>query len=86
MEKEGSLGAVCCIMDDSVLDRLLCEGWRGRTGIGGCGGASTMAVSEELLLPVEDRDRDCGVEVREAIISISDESESPCGIAVKYVA
>jgi hypothetical protein len=26
-----------------------------------------MVVSEEPLLPLDDRDRDCGVEVREAI-------------------
>ena len=51
-----------------VVDGLLVDGFRSRTGrLGDCGGASIMVVSDELLLP--DRDRDCGVEVREAISS-----------------
>jgi hypothetical protein len=62
---EGSDEGAC-----DVVDGLLVEGFRRRTGrLGDFGGASSMAVSEEPLLPVEDcdRDRDRGVEVREAI-------------------
>jgi hypothetical protein len=37
-----------------------------------------MVVSEEPLLPLEDRDRDCGVEVREAIpVGLG---RKPCGV------
>jgi hypothetical protein len=64
---EGSNEGAC-----DAVDGLLAEGFRRRTGrLGDFGGASSMAVSEEPLLPVEDcdRDRDCGVEVREAILS-----------------
>ena len=62
-EKAGSEAVLGPGMDGLLVDRA-----RKRTGrLGGCGGASTMAVSEELLLPVDERDRECGVEVREAI-------------------
>jgi hypothetical protein len=64
-EKVGSDDAVF-----SAADRLLVDGWRGRTGrLGDCGGASSIVVSEDPLLPVDERDRDCGVEVRDAISS-----------------
>jgi hypothetical protein len=44
------------------------EGFRRRTRrLGDLGGASSMVVSEEPLLPLDERDRDCGVEVREAM-------------------
>lgn len=47
---------------------MLCDGLRRRTGrLGVCGGASIMVVSDELLLPDAERERDCGVDVREAI-------------------
>lgn len=56
----GSEGALCA--DAVVLPR---DAGRGRTGVSG--GASCMVVSEEALLPVEDRDR--GVEAREAMMA-----------------
>jgi hypothetical protein len=67
MRSRSSLGReVGC----DVVDGALVEGWRRRTGrLGVCGGASSMAVSEEPLLPVEERDRDRGVEARDAISS-----------------
>jgi hypothetical protein len=62
-EKDGSNEAVC-----DAADGLLVDGFRRRTGrLGDFGGASSMAVSEEPLLPVEERECDRGVEVREAI-------------------
>jgi hypothetical protein len=62
-EKEGSDETVC-----DAVDGLLVDGCRRRTGrLGVCGGASSIVVSEEPLLAVEDRDRDCGVDAREAI-------------------
>jgi hypothetical protein len=69
-EKEGSDEAAC-----DAVDGLLVDGFRRRTGrLGDCGGASSIMVSsEEPLLPVEDRDRDRGVEVREAMSSNSDQ-------------
>jgi hypothetical protein len=66
-EKERSNEAAC-----DAVDGLLVDGFRRRTGrLGDCGGASSIMVSsDEPLLPVEDRDRDRGVEVREAISSL----------------
>jgi hypothetical protein len=62
--KEGSKEAAC-----DVVGGLLPEGFRRRARrLGDFGGASSMVVSEEPLLPLEDRDRDRGVEVREAIL------------------
>lgn len=64
-EKEGSDEAVCGAAEGVLVDRF-----RRRTGrLGVCGGASSMVVSDEPLLPVDDCDcdRDRGVEVREAI-------------------
>jgi hypothetical protein len=65
-EKEGSNEAAC-----AAVEGWLVEGFRRRTGrLGDCGGASSIMVSsEEPLLPVEERDCDRGVEVREAISS-----------------
>lgn len=65
-EKDGSDEAAC-----DAVEGLLVDGLRRRTGrLGDCGGASSMVVSEEPLLPVDERDRDCGVESREAIFCI----------------
>jgi len=63
-EKEGSDEAAC-----DAAAGVLVDGLRRRTGrLGDCGGGtSSMVVSEEPLLPVEERERDCGVELREAI-------------------
>lgn len=63
-EKVGSAAVAGSVLDGLLVDRV-----RTRTGrLGECSGASSIAVSDELLLPVEDRDRDRGVEVREAIL------------------
>lgn len=69
-EKVGSGEMVCCVADASLVEGLLCDKFLNRTGrLGVCGGASTMVVSDESLLPDEERDR--GVEVREAMSSIT---------------
>lgn len=65
-EKDGS--GERRVMVGSLGDDMLCDGLRRRTGrLGVCGGASIMVVSDELLLPDAERERDCGVDVREAI-------------------
>lgn len=62
-EKAGSEGAACA----DATETFPCEAGRGRTGVKG--GASVMGVSEESLLPVEERDRERGVEALEAMLA-----------------
>jgi hypothetical protein len=64
-ENDGSLDEA-----GAEVEGLLCDAGRGCAGASGGPSASSMVVSEEPLLPTEERDRERGVE-GEAILYVA---------------